>query len=241
MITDITRPYPIISDSPDLYIPLLPWGSIEPHGETLPYLTDSILAGNISIGSASKCLRPCIVLPPVSMGSQNPGQWDKPVCLHFSQETQKSVLSDIVTSLERQGFRKLVIVNGHNGNSFKGIVRGTEFGHPSFKIYVCNYLDVVECMKPSNSIPFPDTDDHAGFTEASLMLHYCPELVDTGNTPEGVRETTGYGLSTMWTPRDWDRFSVNTRIGDASEASARYGSMMAEFITDRISEDLDKK
>lgn len=239
MLIDTRTTYPVECGSHSNCIPMIAWGSIEPHGEQLPYLTDTILAGNIAIDSAEKSESRCLLLPSVSMGSQNPGQWDKTMCIHFSQETQKSFLSDIVSSLEIQGFDKLVIVNGHNGNSFKGIVRDIEFSHPRFKIYICNYLDAVEKMKPSDTIPFPDTDDHAGFTETSLMMHYAPMLMDFSRSASGVPDKTNYALSTMWTPREWDKYSMNTRIGDASMASASYGEEIADFVTTEIARDLE--
>lgn len=239
MLIDTSKPYPITTEGPSRCVPIVPWGSIEPHGEHLPYITDSILAGNIAIDSATKSSKTCLLLTPVSMGSQNPGQFDKPMCIHFSQDTQKAVLSDIVASLRRHGFTRLVVINGHNGNSFKGIVRDLEFKYPDFKIYVCNYLDVVEKMKPSDTIPFPEIDDHAGFTETSLMMHYAPTLMDLSRSASGVPDKTNYALSTMWTPREWDQYSINTRIGDASMASASYGEEIADFVTTEIARDLE--
>lgn len=224
----------------DRLIPVLPWGSIEPHGEQLPYMTDSILAEKVAVGSMHKTEAPCVLLPTIHMGSQNPGQTDKLFCVHFSTESQKFVLEDIVESLERQGLNKLVIINGHNGNNFKAIVRDLEFNHPDFTIYVCNYLDIVERMKPIDKIPFPEIDDHAGFTETCLMLNYACMAMDFHATAEGVKDEVRDSLQTMWTPRNWDQYSINTRIGDASQATAFYGAQIAKFVTDEIAKDLDK-
>ena len=106
---------------------ILPWGAIEPHNLHLPYLTDCILSHDIAVDAALKAWERygvrCMVMPFVSMGSQNPGQRELPFCVHSRYETQKAILTDVVSSLYTQGMRRLVIVNGHGGNSFKNMIR----------------------------------------------------------------------------------------------------------------------
>ena len=62
-----------------------------------------------------------MVMPYVIAGSQNPGQRELDFCIHYRYETQKAILSDLVASLYAQGYRKMVIINGHGGNTFKSI------------------------------------------------------------------------------------------------------------------------
>ena len=72
-------------------VAILPWGATEPHNYHLPYLTDCILSHDTSVDAAEKAFREsgvrCMVLPPVTYGSQNPGQRDYPFCLHARYET----------------------------------------------------------------------------------------------------------------------------------------------------------
>ena len=60
---------------------VLPWGATEPHNLHLPYLTDCLLAQSLAVDAAARLWRErgvrAVVLPPVTLGSQNPGQWDK--------------------------------------------------------------------------------------------------------------------------------------------------------------------
>ena len=100
----------------DYDIAILPWGAVEPHNYHLPYLTDCILTYEIAGDAAESAYEKgvtCMVMSPVYFGSQNIGQWNKPFCVHTRSETQKYILTDIVTSLQAQGIRKLVIINGH--------------------------------------------------------------------------------------------------------------------------------
>lgn len=74
----------------------LPWGATEPHKLHLPYLTDCILSQAIALDAARRvqALRSlnCMVPPPVSFGSQKPGQRNLPFCIHTRYETQQAIL-----------------------------------------------------------------------------------------------------------------------------------------------------
>ena len=120
-----------------------------------------------------------MILPCVNMGSQNIGQINKKFCIHYNTVTQFNILVDTVECLREQGVKVLVIINGHNGNAFKAIVRDVENMYSDFKIFVCNYLDIIEENKQhfKSAIDFPEVDDHAGFTETSMMMAYYPQFV----------------------------------------------------------------
>ena len=221
-------------------VPVIPWGSIEPHGEHLSYLTDTLLAEAVATESVNKandneCYQHFvnfIVMPPFSMGSQNPGQTDKMLCIHFNVETQKAVLTDIVNGLWTQGITSMVIVNGHNGNNFKCIVRDLENKYPEFTIYVCNYLDIL-------SVYSKGVDDHAGFTETSLMMYCYPEFVEIKNVlsdsvTNGASRYNEEKTHHLWTPRDWNLYSYETRIGYVEGSSPEQGQGMFEYTTNKL-------
>ena len=127
----VTRPL-------DYDVVILPWGATEPHNLHLPYLTDAILAHDVAVDAAQVALNDygvrTMVLPPVAMGAQNPGQRDLKFCIHYRYNTQCAILADTVASLHHQGFRKLLIVNGHGGNSFKSMIRDLAVDYPDFFI-----------------------------------------------------------------------------------------------------------
>ena len=119
-------------------IVILPWGATEPHNLHLPYMTDCILSHDVAVDAAliskQKYGVNCMVMPPIGMGSQNPGQRELPFCIHTRYETQKAILTDIVSSLYVQGVRKLIIINGHGGNTFKSMIRDLSVDYPDFLI-----------------------------------------------------------------------------------------------------------
>lgn len=215
---------------------ILPWGATEPHNRHLPYLTDCLLSQAIAIDAARTALEKnkvrCMVLPPVFMGSQNPGQRELDFCIHSRYETQKAILTDIVASLHHQGMKKLVIINGHGGNSFKNMIRDLAVDFPDFLIATTEWFTII----PPEGY-FEEKDDHAGELETSVMLHYHPELV---NMPiAGAGESKPFGISSLndkiaWIPRNWQKVSTDTGIGDPRKASAGKGKRYAAAVTEKL-------
>ena len=217
---------------------ILPWGATEPHNYHLPYLTDSILSHDIAVDAAGKAFTEygllCMVLPPVSFGSQNPGQKELLFCIHSRYSTQVSILEDIIDSLERQGIRKMLIVNGHGGNSFKNMIRDLCDSHPDFTVASSEWYRII----PDEGY-FEEPGDHADEKEASVMLHYHPELVFMNQAGEG--KAGGFRNSLLrsgkvWIPRRWDLISTDTGIGNPFKATAEKGRRYAEAVASSYAE-----
>lgn len=219
-------------------IVLLPWGAVEPHNYHLPYLTDCYLSYHIARDCAENLRHrnvKCMVMPPVYFGSQNPGQWNKPFCIHTKTETQKAILTDIVTSLHTQGFRKLVLINGHGGNTFKPFIRDLAMSFPDFYVVVVDWWSVV----PTEGYFEEHPDDHAGEQETSVLLHYRPDLVQLDKAGDGVVapcKISGIDKKTGWMPRNWDEVSTDTGIGNPRKSSAEKGKKYADAVVAKISE-----
>lgn len=218
-------------------IAILPWGATEPHNYHLPYGTDIILSEEIALDSAEKAFRngvSCMVLPSIPFGSQNPGQIDLPFCIHASCETQKSLLRDIVFSLEHQGLKKLLIINGHGGNNFKNMIRDMAIEYPDFCIAVTDWYKV-----DNGSKFFENNGEHADELETSVMLHYHPgwvlPLEEAGNGDSKSFTINALKNNQVWIPRNWGKVSTDTGIGNPKAANAQKGRKFAESITDILS------
>lgn len=218
---------------------ILPWGAIEPHNYHMPYLTDAYLSHEIAKASATlaweKADKLCMVMPPIYLGSQNPGQWDLPFCLHTNYETQKAILTDIVNSLYVQGFRKLLIVNGHGGNTFKSMIRDLAMKLPEFFILTSNWFDII----PKEDFFEAEIDDHAGEQETSVLMHYLPELVKMQKAGKGTFhpwEMESMNKKTAWAPRNWKQVSDDTGIGNPEKSSSEKGKRYATEVVKRIAD-----
>lgn len=215
---------------------VLPWGATEPHNYHLPYLTDCYLAYSISLDAVQKAYNKekvkGMVLPPITLGSQNPGQRELPFCFHARYETQKAILSDIVASLCSQGVYILIIVNGHGGNNFKNMIRDLSVDYPDFLIVSCDWFKVC-----SQTEFFDEIDDHAGEMETSVMMHYYPDLVNLSVAGEG--RYTPFKINSLqdgtgWIPRHWTKVSDDTGVGNPLKSTAQKGEKCAQAVSEKI-------
>jgi creatinine amidohydrolase len=92
---------------------ILPIGSTEQHCE-LSLSVDSILAERVAVEAAEPLGVP--VFPPLSYGL-TPYFMAYPGTVTLRLETLIAVTRDILDSMARHGFRRVLIVNGHGGNA----------------------------------------------------------------------------------------------------------------------------
>lgn len=215
-------------------IAILPWGATEPHNLHLPYLTDAILSHDIAVDSANRAAElygiNAMVLPAIPLGAQNPGQRDLSCCIHYRYETQKAVLTDIVSSLYHQGLRSLLIINGHGGNSFKPMIRDLAVDYPDMLIAVSEWFAVL----PATDY-YDNPGDHADEMESSVMMHYHPELVDLSKAGPGKSrpwQSEAMRRKTAWIPRNWLKVTDDTGIGDPRGATAAKGARHVADLAD---------
>ncbi|NDV83724.1 creatininase family protein [Bacteroides sp. 51] len=216
---------------------ILPWGATEPHNYHLPYLTDCMIPHRIAVDAARLALQQSsvrsMVMPPVAFGAHNPGQRELPFCIHTRYSTQQAILEDIVASLYAQGMRKLIILSGHGGNHFKGMIRDLAFTYPDFLIIVAEWFNVI----PSKGYFEAEIDDHAGELETSVMMHYYPELINLEEAGDG--ESKPFAIASLnekigWAPRHWDKATVDSGVGNPKKASAEKGERYLEPVIQKL-------
>ncbi|MEG2479041.1 MAG: creatininase family protein [Mucinivorans sp.] len=213
---------------------ILPWGAIEPHNGHLPYITDALLSQAVALDAVALSGREVAVLPPIYLGQQNPTQYDYPLCIHTRQSTQRAILEDIVLSLRHQGTRKLLIINGHGGNSFKGIIRDLAFEYPDFMILSTEWFSIVPYLGF-----FEEVGDHADEVETSVMMHYYPELVHMDFAGAGVvkaNKIQSLNEKIAWVPRNWKQTTDDTGIGNPLHSTPEKGRAYVEAVANKLSQ-----
>ncbi len=226
----------------DYKVVILPWGAIEPHNYHLPYITDALLSHAVSKDAAQRLYLTkgilSIVMPPVYYGSQNPGQRDVRFCIHSRYQTQNAILRDIVDSLLCQGYKKLLIVNGHGGNSFKNMLRDLAVDYPDFKVCCCEWYSLAE-----ESDFFDSKGEHAHELETSVMMHYYPHLVDINQAGTGESKRITFNALAngyVWMPRNWKEISNDTGIGDPSKATMNKGKAFADKVSEKLQQIIEE-
>lgn len=216
-------------------VAVLPWGATEAHNTHLPYGTDNVESEHIAAEAARLAWDAgarVVVLPIVPFGVQT-GQLDIPFCLNLNPSTQAAVLGDLARSLEGQGVRKLVILNGHGGNDFRWMIRELQ---PRLKLFLCvtNWYQVVNAAEY-----FEDLGDHAGEMETSIMQHLAPALVrplsEAGEGKERRFRIAAFSEGWAWAPRRWTQVSTDTGIGNPRAASPEKGERYTSVVVERLS------
>ena len=222
-------------------VAILPWGATEAHNYHLPYSTDNLQVTHIATESARKAWRrgaKPIVLPTVPYGV-NTGQFDVTLDINMMPSTQLALLRDISQVLCHQKIYKLVVLNGHGGNSFKQMIREVGVQFPQMFISEVNWFKVLD-----GTDFFVEPGDHASELETSLVMHLSPNLVrplaEAGDG--GVRESalTAVREGWAWTERRWLEATYDTGAGNPSQSSPEKGERFLEALTNKLSSFLEE-
>lgn len=155
-------------------VAVLPVGACEGHGAHLPLSTDSIVTQRVATAIAEELNAYLLPLLPFGTSAEHLA-FRGTVALRHS--TLASVLEDIVESLDRTGFRELVIVSLHGGNYLlkSDFLRLLGNRHPKMRISFCNIREGWRIALKEAGIETKDL--HAGEVETSLIMALRPELV----------------------------------------------------------------
>ena len=223
-------------DATPYTVAILPWGATEAHNHHLPYATDNIQAEHLAIRAAERAWKQgarVIVLPTVPFGV-NTMQLDIKLCLNMNPSTQAALLTDLVSALDGQGIRKLLIVNGHGGNDFRQIIRELQ---PKTKVFLST-INWWSCVDINQFVE--EAGDHAGEAETSAMLHLAPDLVrplgEAGPGRARASRLKGIREGWAWAPRRWTQVTADTGIGNPSKATATKGEAYVNAAAGRIAE-----
>jgi len=216
---------------------ILPWGACEAHNYHLPYGTDIIEADRVAAEGARIAWEKgakVIVLPTIPFGV-NTGQPDIKLDMNMNPSTQMAVLKDVIEVLNRQGIRKLIILNSHGGNDFKTMLRELGLQYQQMFLCTCNWFHSVDQSKF-----FENRDDHAGEMETSVILHLAPELVrPLGEAGDGAARKfaiAGMREGWAWAERKWSQVTKDTGVGNPEKATREKGERYFAAVAEKIGE-----
>lgn len=221
-------------------VAVLPLGATEPHNLHLPYGTDTYecdVIGEKICRAAYERGAQVVLLPTVPYGTET-NQSEFPYSMNLNPSTLQAVITDLVRSLEGQGIRKIMLLNGHGGNDIKPMMREL-YGKTSAKLFLCNWYTVLDDVYHEL---FEAPEDHAGEMETSFMLAYFPELVGRdkdGNliADEGTTKPTRFdAVNQGWVSitRPWHLLTTNAGSGNPHAATAEKGERAVELMIDRL-------
>ncbi len=218
-------------------VALLPVGAIEQHGPHLPLDCDAYDADYLAKAVAEYCEPPRpLVLPLVSYGVSYHHE-DFSGTLSVNPETLSQMVYDIGMSAVRHGITKLVIVNGHGGNS-PALHFAAQMINRDAHIFTC--VDTGESSDP-DIYAMADTpnDVHAGEIETSTTLATRPHMVRAGKIRKFVpRFSSRYLDFTSRRSVGWyahtSKISPWGVMGDPTKGSSEKGERIWKVMIENL-------
>ena len=216
---------------------VLPFGATEPHNLHMPYGTDTYQAeiiGKRACAYAAQRGAKVLLMPAMPFGvNTNHLQIPGAVTCSVTPTTLLHLLTDVVDSLERQGIRKLVLLNGHGGNELKPLMREL---HHRTKVFLslCDWFRMARDIYPTI---FEQPGEHADEVETSLGLAFFPELLHPEQADAGKEIPTKLdAINRGWISitRPWHLATTNTGMGDPRSATAEKGRRLMDALTNRL-------
>jgi creatinine amidohydrolase len=200
------------------------FGATEQHGPHLPLATDALLGDHLARLIADRL--DAFVAPTVRIGCSE-HHLEFPGTISLTPDTFHRVVADIVASLAKGGFERVVLIPTHGGN-FGPLGEAVEKLGPDPGIEVSALTDLTALLaiaqlgERDHGVPMGEGGLHAGEWETSMLVAIHPELVHmergepgyTGDPQQAAGAIFGAGIHTI---------SENGVIGDPARSSAENG------------------
>ena len=210
---------------------VLPFGILEKHGPHLPIGTDLINVRWASLRGAQQ--EYAVVFPEYYFGQIFEARHE-PGTIAYSSRLQFELLQETTAEMARNGCKKIVIVNGHGGNSsLLPYFAQSQLDSPKdYVVYIYQRGPVPPGRPPLKTKP----DGHAGESETSHTLVTRPDLVklDRAGTESGADRNRldlppGTYTGIWWYAKFPDHYS-----GDGTAATRELGEFDMKAWVDGI-------
>jgi creatinine amidohydrolase len=209
-------------------IAILPVGSTEQHGPHLPVQVDTLLAFEIAkLAAASPHLPMSVQVLPALWISMAEHHMEMPGSLTLDLATLHAFLRCVVRSLQRQGYTRVLVLNGHGGN-ISALVAVTDAISVELDIAVVSVTYWLAAAETFATILEAQANLlHACEAETSMVMHLRPDLVDGKAALASTAPATGFlgrAGSHRWRPIS--HWSCNGVVGVPALATATKGEKL---------------
>ena len=200
------------------------FGATEQHGPHMPLATDALIGDELARAVAERL--DAFVAPTVRVGCSS-HHLDFPGTLSLEDETFHAIVADLVRSLVRGGFRRVVLVPTHGGN-FAPLAAAIERLGEVEGVQVAALTDLTSLLRiatigqEEHGVPLGEGGLHAGEWETSMLLAIHPELVKMDRAEAGYTGDLREGIERMFTGGT-KAVAENGTVGDPAKASADHG------------------
>ena len=222
---------------------VMPFAAIEQHGPHNPVAVDTHLATAVCQKATDNLEG--VLLTPTMWAGQSPHHMEFPGTLTLSLETYTAVIQDLVSSVARHGYKKVLLVNGHGGNIAPLQAAALQLKHNlGITLWMVTYFKLGNEVAAEHRNGEIGSMAHSGEFETSMMLHLRPDLVDMSLAekniwarphPLATQDMHQGGL--LNAPADFSRAAKPSGVsGDPTVATAENGAKFYEATAARLRE-----
>jgi len=223
-------------------------GSCENHGDHLPFGSDSLFPVNLvqlvldnilNAKSKEDKVHNFIVLPVVPYGVSI-HHIDYQMTISLRSSTMISLIEDLLKSLASNGIRRVIILNGHDGNiaPAETAARNIKNEYPDMVIACLESWWTLVGQKNKDAFDVWEGLGHGGEAETSALLAVRPDLVNLSLAPEQtIPNLPGEDIRIYW------KFNELTNTGSTGApklATVEKGEEIIRILTKVILDFLEK-
>lgn len=213
---------------------IVPIAAVEQHGPHLPTGTDNIICTAIASAVESRC-NSSVLLTPTTWYGASAHHLRLGATLSSELDTFIATLCGLTTNLLDDGFRRILLLNGHGGNvdplqvalrkmqpiCDNALLAGGSYWATAGEI-------IRDAMEGDHKFV-----GHACEFETSMIMHLRPELVDTEKLADAGELVTDR-IEGLFVSRDMKHRTQQGCTGRPDLATAEKGSKLFEGIVDRV-------
>ena len=209
---------------------ILPIGILEKHGPHVPIGSDLIQVREWAARATKK--EYAVVFPDYFYGQINEAR-HQPGTFALSERVVWDLLEATCDEIGRNGFKRIVIINGHGGNPelIRYFIQTRLEKRRNYAVYFFEpgsdsaYRRKLAALHKSD----PEGDMHAGERETSSILYLRPDLVkmDSANNESGANQNW-LNIPNVYTAIWWYADFPNHYAGDGAKATRALGELVNE-------------
>lgn len=210
-------------------IAILVLGACENHGDHMPFGSDFIFPTEIAKRVATK-ISNVIVLPVIPYGVSL--HHDKfQMTMSLNPETMVGIISDVLSSLDQNKIRRVLIINGHDGNiaPIEIAARIMKNKNPQMIIACLESWWVLVGQLRKDLFEVWKGLGHGGEAETSAVLSVRPDLVKLEFAPKDVIPNLPENIRIFW---KFDELTSNGATGSPQKATVEKGNEILHTLED---------
>jgi len=212
-------------------IAILVFGACENHGDHMPFGSDFIFPMEIAKRLATK-VNNVIVLPAIPYGvSLHHDQFQ--MTMSINPETLVGIISDLLSSLIQNKIRRVLIINGHDGNigPIEVAARSIKNKHPEMTIACLESWWILVGQLKKDLFEVWSGLGHGGEAETSAILAVRPDLVNMESAPKEVIPKLPENIRIFW---KFDELTSTGATGAPQKASIEKGNEILQILEDLL-------